>query len=75
MVACFLGSSRNNTNGYVQGLTAAGSGYAITLFRIVGGSACYLGQLIGSVLLLLRNGAGIYVGAIALVVIPRHAVP
>jgi hypothetical protein len=57
-----------NTNGYVQGLTLAASGYALSLFRIVGGSACYLGQLIGSVLLLLGYGAGIYIGAVALVV-------
>ena len=57
-----------NTNGYVQGLTLAGSGYALSLFRIVGGTACYLGQLIGSVLLLFGYGAGIYIGAIALVV-------
>jgi modulator of FtsH protease len=57
-----------NTNGYIQGLSLAGSGYALSLFRIVGGSACYLGQLIGSALLLFGYGAGIYVGAIALTI-------
>jgi hypothetical protein len=57
-----------NTNGYVQGLTLAGSGYALSLFRIVGGSACYLGQLVGSVLLVLGYGAGVYIGAIGLVI-------
>jgi hypothetical protein len=57
-----------NTNGYIQGLTVGGSGYALNRFRIVGGSACYLGQLIGSLLLLLGIATGIYIGAIALVV-------
>jgi hypothetical protein len=57
-----------NTNGYVRGLSVAGSGYALGLFRILGGSACYLGQLIGAALLLFGYGVGIYIGALALVI-------
>jgi modulator of FtsH protease len=57
-----------NTNGYIQGLSLAGSRYALSRFRIVGGSACYLGQLVGSTILLFGYGAGIYIGAIALIV-------
>jgi hypothetical protein len=57
-----------NTNGYVQGFKAGGSRYALSLVRIVGGSACYLGQIIGSIMFYLGSRAGIYVAAISLIV-------
>jgi hypothetical protein len=57
-----------NTNGYIQAYRLVGSRYALSLARIVGGSACYLGQIIGSLLLLSGSGAGIYVSATALIV-------
>jgi hypothetical protein len=57
-----------NTNGYIRGLGSAGSRYALGLVRIAGGSACYLGQLIGSSMLYFGSGTGIYVAAIALIV-------
>jgi hypothetical protein len=57
-----------NTNGYVQGFRLAGSRYALSLVRVVGGSACYLGQIVGSLIFLLGYRSGIYVAAIALVV-------
>jgi hypothetical protein len=57
-----------NTNGYVQGYRPAGSRYALGRFRIVGGSACYLAQIIGALMLCFDAGSGIYVAAIALVV-------
>ncbi|HUB94192.1 MAG TPA: hypothetical protein VMB52_06850 [Verrucomicrobiae bacterium] len=57
-----------NTNGYVQAFRLRGSLYALSLFRIVGGSLCYLGQIIGSLLLYLGSKAGIYISAIALIV-------
>jgi len=56
-----------NTNGYIQGSSLVGSRYALNPARIAGGSACYLGQIIGSAMLFFGSGAGIYVGAIALV--------
>ena len=57
-----------NTNGYVQAFRLRGSSrYALSPFRIVGGSACYLGQVIGSLTLFLGSGSGIYIAAIALV--------
>ena len=57
-----------NTNGYVQAFRRRSSSlYALSPFRIIGGSACYLGQIIGSLMLLLGIPAGIYVSAIALV--------
>jgi hypothetical protein len=55
-----------NTNGYVQGFRL-GSGFALNRFRIVGGSACYLGQVIGAVMLCLDAGVGIYISAVALI--------
>jgi hypothetical protein len=57
-----------NTNGYVQAFQRrASSRYALSPFRIVGGSVCYLGQVVGSVMLLLGADSGIYVAAVALV--------
>jgi hypothetical protein len=56
-----------NTNGYVQGFRLGSSRFALNGFRIVGGSACYLGQMIGAVMLCIDNGAGIYIGAVALI--------
>jgi hypothetical protein len=46
----------------------AGSRYALSLFRVVGGSACYLGQVIGSAFLFFGFGWGVFVSAVALVV-------
>lgn len=57
-----------NTYGYVQGYRLAGSRYALGRVRVVGGSACYLGQIIGALMLSLGASSGIYVAAIALVV-------
>jgi hypothetical protein len=57
-----------NTNGYVQAFRQQGSLYALSPFRMVGGSACYLGQIVGSVILFLGYRAGIYVAAVALLV-------
>ncbi len=57
-----------NTNGYVQAFRLGGSLFALSSFRIVGGSACYLGQMVGAVLLCLGTGVGIYISAVALIV-------
>ena len=57
-----------NTNGYVQGFRLVGSRYALSLVRIIGGSACYLGQIIGSLMLCLGSRTGTYVAALALIV-------
>jgi len=57
-----------NTNGYIQGFRLVGSRYALSPVRIVGGSACYLGQIVGSVMLFFGSGTGIYVAAVAVIV-------
>lgn len=55
-----------NTNGYIRGFSLTGSRYALNLFRIAGGSACYLGQVIGAAVFFFGANWGIYVSAIAL---------
>ena len=57
-----------NTNGYVQAFRLGSSLFALSAFRIVGGSACYLGQMIGALMLCLGSGVGIYISAVALIV-------
>ena len=57
-----------NTNGYIQGFRLAGSRYALSLVRIAGGSACYLGQIVGSLILYFGSRTGIYISAIAVIV-------
>jgi len=57
-----------NTNGYIQGFSVAGSRYALSLARVVGGSACYLAQVIGAALFYFGSGAGIYISATGLIV-------
>jgi hypothetical protein len=57
-----------NTNGYIQAFRRHSSLYALSRFRMVGGSACYLGQIIGSLLLHLGSRTGIYISATALII-------
>ncbi len=57
-----------NTNGYVQGFRLSGSRYALSPVRVAGGSACYLAQVIGSLMLYFGSGTGIYISAIAVIV-------
>jgi hypothetical protein len=57
-----------NTNGYIHGFSLAGSRFALSLFRVVGGSVCYLGQIVGSASLFFGADWGIYLSATALIV-------
>ena len=57
-----------NTNGYLRGFSLAGSRYALSLFRVAGGSACYLGQIVGSAAFYFGAGWGIYVSATAVII-------
>lgn len=66
LVAAIAGAI--NTNGYVQAFRLHSSRYALSPSRIVGGSVCYLGQVVGALLLYDGAHAGIYVAAIALIV-------
>ena len=62
-----LAAAAVNTNGYVRGYSQQGSRFALTKFRVVAGSACYVGQVVGASLLLSGRQSGTYVGAIALI--------
>jgi len=67
-LAVALPATAINTNGYIQGFRLRGSSrFALSPFRVVGGSVCYLGQIVGSLMLLLGVGSGINVAAVALV--------
>jgi hypothetical protein len=57
-----------NTNGYVQAFRQQGSLYGLSLFRMVGGSICYFGQVVGAVVFILGSTAGLYISAVALIV-------
>jgi len=63
---CWL--AQINTNGYIRGLSFAGSRYGLSLFRIIGGSLCYLAQVIGSLILIVGSRTGLYIAAIGLVI-------
>lgn len=56
-----------NTSGYIHGFSLAGSRYALSLFRVAGGTACYMGQIVGSTAFFFGAGWGIYVSAAALI--------
>ena len=56
-----------NTYGYVQAFRLRSSLYALTLIRIIGGSLCYLGQIVGAAMLIEGITAGIYVGAVSVI--------
>ncbi len=57
-----------NTNGYFRAFRLRDSSrYALSPFRVVGGSVCYLGQIVGSLMLLLGDGSGMNIAAVALV--------
>jgi hypothetical protein len=57
-----------NTNGYVQAFRQQSSLYNLSLFRMIGGSLCYFGQIVGALLLILGATAGVYIGAVALII-------
>jgi hypothetical protein len=57
-----------NTNGYVQAFKQHGSLYALSPSRMLGGSACYLGQILGSLILFSGSVTGLYIAAVALVI-------
>lgn len=56
-----------NTYGYVQAFRLHSSLYALSLFRMIGGSACYLGQIIGSIMFCYGSSAGLYISAVSLI--------
>jgi len=56
-----------NTYGYVQAFRLRSSLYALSRVRIIGGTLCYLGQIVGAAMLLGGIAAGINVAAISVI--------
>lgn len=56
-----------NTYGYVQAFRLRSSLYALSRVRIIGGSLCYLGQIVGAAMLLGGVAPGIQVAAISVI--------
>lgn len=52
--------------GYIQALKTGRSSAGLRLNRLVGGTACYIAEIVGAILLILGYIAGLYVAAIAL---------
>jgi hypothetical protein len=55
--------------GYVVALRAGMSSVGLTAPRLAGGTICYLGEVLGAVMLVFGNMAGLYVAAVATIVL------
>lgn len=55
--------------GYVVALRSGMSSIGLTLPRLAGGTLCYIAEVIGAIFLILGDGAGLYIAALAAVVL------
>jgi len=55
--------------GYVVAIRSGMSSIGLTAPRLGGGTACYLGEIVGSVMLILGYGSGLIVAAVAMIVL------
>jgi hypothetical protein len=55
--------------GYIRAIAAGMSSIGLNAPRLAGGTLCYLVEVLGSILLILGHGAGLYVAAVATVVL------
>jgi hypothetical protein len=55
--------------GYVKALRAGMSSVGLTVPRLAGGTICYIGEVLGAVFLIFGRGEGLYIAAIAIVVL------
>lgn len=56
-------------SGYVRALRSGMSSIGLTVPRLAGGTLCYVAEVVGAVFLILRQNAGLYIAAIATVVL------
>jgi len=54
--------------GYVRAVKMGGSASGLSLSRTIGGTACYLAQILGSIMLMFGHIAGLYIASTAMVV-------
>jgi len=55
--------------GYVVAIKSGMSSIGLTMPRLMGGTMCYLAEVIGAVLLLLGYSAGLYIAAIGIIIL------
>jgi hypothetical protein len=55
--------------GYVRAIAAGMSSIGLTAPRLAGGTLCYLAEVLGAILLILGHGAGLYIAAVASIVL------
>jgi len=55
--------------GYVKAIRAGQSSIGLSWPRLAGGTICYLAEVAGAILLLLGQSAGLYVAAVAIIVL------
>ena len=55
--------------GYVRAIAAGMSSIGLSAPRLAGGTLCYLGEVLGAILLIFGYGEGLYIAAIATVVL------
>ncbi len=55
--------------GYIRAIEAGMSSIGLSLPRLAGGTICYLAEVVGAILLISGRSAGLYIAAIATVVL------
>lgn len=55
--------------GYVRAIAAGMSSIGLNAPRLAGGTLCYLAEVLGAILLILGHGAGLYIAAVASIVL------
>jgi len=61
-------------NGYLRARSGGGSQTTLSLSRSIGGTAIYVAQIAGSVALLFGATAGLYIAAVAMVILGAYSV-
>ena len=60
--------------GYVVAIRSGMSSIGLNLPRLAGATMCYLAQVIGAILLILGNSAGLYIAAVASIVLLAYLI-
>ena len=55
--------------GYIKAIRAGMSSIGLTIPRLAGGTICYLAEVIGAILLIVGRSSGLYIAAIATIVL------
>ena len=55
--------------GYVKAIAAGMSSIGLNAPRLAGGTLCYLAEVLGAILLILGHGSGLYIAAVASIVL------